>query len=384
MSNNIPSRKDIFANVKRVLVKIGSAVLTGANGLDLDIIEHLVDDMVALRKRGCQIVIVTSGAIASGKHRMGIVGVLKSMPQKQAAAAIGQSRLMRVYSNAFSKHGVYVAQILLTMGDLMDRRRFLNIRNTLFTLLDWGVVPIINENDPVATDEIKFGDNDQLAAMIANIVEAHILINLTNTEGLYDRNPAHSKKARIIHLVKEISEDIEEAATPEVSDVGTGGMKSKIIAAKKVTAFGIPYVIAPGKEPGILRELFAGKERGTLFLPEEKPLNSRKYWIAYTLRSRGKIYVDEGAKKAIVEEGKSLLPSGVVGVEGDFRVGDPVLCVDREGRIIAKGLVNYTADECRKIMGLQTSKIEQVLGHKDYDEIIHRDNMVVAGKTGKF
>ncbi|HOD97538.1 MAG TPA: glutamate 5-kinase [Syntrophales bacterium] len=371
------TRKEILKDVKKMLIKIGSAVLTGDNGLDLHIIEQLVEEMVELKKRGCQIVIVTSGAIASGKHRMGLTGHLKSMPQKQAAAAIGQGRLMRVYSNAFGKYGLYVAQILLTMSDLTDRKRFLNIRNTLTTLMDWGVIPIINENDTVAVDEIKFGDNDHLAAMMANITETHLLINLTNTEGLYDHNPNRSKKAKVIPLVREISEVIEQAATDETSDVGSGGMRSKVMAAKKVTAFGIPYIIAPGKEPGILRDLFAGKERGTLFLPMKDHLNSRKYWIAFTLRSRGKLTLDDGAKKALIEEGKSLLPSGIIAVEGDFHVGDPVLCLDTAGKVLAKGLTNYGAEEIGKIMGLKTSKIQQVLGYKDYDEVIHRDNMAV-------
>ena len=371
------TRKEILKDVRKVLIKIGSAVLTGDNGLDLHIIEQLVEEIVELKKRGYHVVIVTSGAIASGKHRMGLTGPLKSMPQKQAAAAIGQGRLMRVYSNAFGKYGIYVAQILLTMSDLTDRKRFLNIRNTLTTLMDWGVIPIINENDTVAVDEIKFGDNDHLAAMMANITETHLLINLTNTEGLYDHNPNRSKKAKVIPLVREISEVIEQAATDETSDVGSGGMRSKVLAAKKVTAFGIPYIIAPGKEPGILRDLFDGKDRGTLFLPMKDHLNSRKYWIAFTLRSRGKLTLDDGAKKALIEEGKSLLPSGVIAVEGDFHVGDPVLCLDTEGKILAKGLVNYGSEEVGKIMGLKTSKIQQVLGYKDYDEVIHRDNMAV-------
>lgn len=370
-------RKSTLQNVKKVLIKIGSAVLTGKDGLDLQIIEQLVDEVAELRKKGIQAVIVTSGAIASGKHRMGIAGPLKSMPQKQAAAAIGQSRLMRVYSNAFGKHGIFVAQILLTMNDLTDRKRFLNIRNTLSTLVEWGVIAIINENDSVAVDEIKFGDNDHLAAMIANITEAHLLINLTNTEGLYDRHPAHSKKARIIPLVEAITEEIEAAATADTSAVGMGGMKSKVIAARKVTASGIPYIIAPGKEKGILHAIIAGKEKGTLFLPMSEHLNSRKYWIAFTLKSRGKLVIDEGAKMALVEQGKSLLPSGILDVEGDFGIGDPVLCVDERGTTLAKGLVNYNAEEIHKIMGLKSQKIEQVLGYKDYDEVIHRDNMAV-------
>jgi glutamate 5-kinase len=376
-------RKKILANVKKVLVKIGSAVLTGEEGLDLNIIEQLVDEIAQLTKQGYQIVIVTSGAIASGKHRMGITGKLKSMPQKQAAAAIGQSRLMRVYSNAFGKYGIYVAQILLTMSDLTDRKRYLNVGNTLSTLIDWGVIPVINENDTVAVDEIKFGDNDHLAAMLTNIIDAHLLINLTSTEGLYDRNPSEAKKAKLITLVKEFTEEIESAATDETTPVGLGGMKSKVIAAKKVVASGIPCIIAPGKKKGVLHDIFAGKEIGTLFLPTSEHMSSRKYWIAFTLRSRGKLFVDEGAKTALVEEGKSLLPSGVVSVEGEFGIGDAVTCVDMEGIPAAKGLINYTAADVKKIMGLKTSKIEQVLGYKDYDEIIHRDNLALLKQSRK-
>lgn len=370
-------RKSALQHVKKVLIKIGSAVLTGADGLDLQIIEQLVDEIAELTRKGYHVVVVTSGAIASGKHRMGISGPLKSMPQKQAAAAIGQGRLMRVYSNAFAKHGIYVAQILLTMSDLTDRKRFLNIRNTLSTLMEWGVIAVINENDSVAVDEIKFGDNDHLAAMIANITETHLLINLTSTEGLYDKNPTLSKKAKVISLVQEITEEIEAAATADTTSVGMGGMKSKVIAARKVTAFGIPYIIAPGKEKGILQAVIAGKDKGTLFLPMSDHLKSRKYWIAFTLRSRGKLIIDDGARVAIVEQGKSLLPSGIIGVEGNFDVGDPVACVDQNGVALAKGLVNYGSQEIQKIMGLKSSKIEQVLGHKDYDEVIHRDNMAV-------
>jgi glutamate 5-kinase len=370
-------RKSTLQHVKKVIIKIGSAVLTGTEGLDLQIIEQLVDEIAELTKKGYQIVVVTSGAIASGKHRMGISGPLKSMPQKQAAAAIGQSRLMRVYSNAFGKHGIYVAQILLTMSDLTDRKRFLNVRNTLSMLTEWGVIAVINENDSVAVDEIKFGDNDHLAAMIANITEAHLLINLTSTEGLFDKNPALSKNAKVISLVKEITDEIEAAATAETTAVGMCGMKSKVIAARKVTTFGIPCIIAPGKEKGILQAVISGKDKGTLFLPMSEHLTSRKCWIAFTLRSRGKLILDDGARTAIVEHGKSLLPSGIIGVEGNFDVGDPVTCIDQNGMTLAKGLVNYGSQEILKIMGLKSSKIEQVLGHKDYDEVIHRDNMAV-------
>ena len=379
----IQVRKQIVSNVKRALIKVGTGVLAGADGLDLGIVEQLVDEIVKLRSGGMQIVIVTSGAIASGKHRMGITGRLNSMPQKQACAAIGQGRLMRIYSNAFGRHSVYVAQILLTMSDLTDRTRYINVRNTLSTLMDWNVVPIINENDTVSVAEIKFGDNDHLAAMIANVIQADILINLTNTEGLYDRNPAGKQRARLIKIVPEITDEIESMATAEADPVGMGGMRSKVIAARKVTACGIPYIIARGKTKGILADLFAGKEKGTLFLPSAEPMTSREYWIAFTLRSRGKLFLDDGAKNAIVSQGKSLLPSGITKVEGDFEVGDPVICIGTDGKAFAKGLANYSSKDLVKIQGLKTAKIMQVLGYKDYDEVIHRDNMAVAKDSRK-
>jgi len=371
-------RQNVLAHAKRILIKVGSAVLTGNDGLDLKIIDGLVRDMSSLVQNGYSLVLVTSGAIVSGKHRMHITGKLKSMPEKQAAAAIGQGRLMRVYSKSFEKHGLNVAQILLTLSDVTDRQRYLNIRNTLSTLMKWEVIPIINENDTVAVDEIKFGENDNLAAMIANIIEADLFINLTSIDGLYDCNPMVSKKARLIPLVHEFTDEIEAAATGDTSSAGTGGMKSKVQAAKKVTAIGIPCIIAPGKKKKVLIDIMEGKEIGTLFLPMADRLNSKKYWIAFTLHPRGRLIIDDGAKKALLEKGKSLLPTGVIDVEGDFDLGDPVSCVDGEGTILAKGLVNYNSSEIRKIKGLKTSKISQVLGHKDYDEIIHRDNMVIT------
>ena len=378
MSDNI--RQEILKGIKKVVIKIGSAVLTGKEGLDLQIIDQTVDEISDLIKKGYHIVLVSSGAIASGKHRLGISGPLKTLPQKQAAAAVGQGRLMRVYSNSFGGHDIYVAQILVTMSDLVDRKRFLNIRNTLSTLLEWGVIPIINENDTVSVAEIKFGDNDNLAAMIANTIGAHLVINLTMTEGLFDSNPAKFKNAKRIPLIRDITEDIENMASEEGTAEGTGGMKSKVLAAKKVTTYGIPYIIAQGKKKGVLNDIFTGEDVGTLFLPDQHPLSSRKYWIAYTLRSHGKLIVDDGATNAIANSGKSLLPSGIVDVEGNFTIGDSVSCVNLQGKAFAKGLVNYSAEEIRKIMGLKSTKIQQVLGHKDYDEIIHRDNMVVTAR----
>jgi len=371
------SRHKIIAQAKKILIKVGSAVLTGHDGLDLDIINSLVEQMAALVEKGHTVVLVTSGAIVSGKHRLQLTDQLKSIPEKQAAAAVGQGRLMRVYSKAFEKNNLYVAQILLTLSDLTDRRRFLNIRNTLSTLTEWKAIPIINENDTVAVDEIKFGDNDNLAAMIANMIDADLLIILTTTDGLFDKNPAASKHARLISLVKKITPEIEAAATDETSSSGTGGMKSKILAAKKVTAMGIPCIIAPGKRKNVLLDLMAGKEIGTLLMPRAKRLNSKKFWIAFTLKSKGRLIIDEGAEKALIDQGKSLLPSGVMDVEGHFNPGDPVSCISRDGTPLAKGLSNYSSEDIKKIKGLKTSQISSVLGHKDYDEIIHRDNLVV-------
>ena len=376
-------RKEILKDAKRILVKIGTGVLTGKNGLDREIIDQLVDEIAELTKQGYQFVLVSSGAIASGMHRMGFKNKLQSLPQKQAAAAVGQGRLMRVYSNAFGKHGLIVAQILLNMSDLTDRKRFLNTRNTLSELMEWGVIPVINENDTVAVEEIKFGDNDNLAAMMANIIDASLLINLTNIKGLYDRDPKSAEKPKLISLVKEITDEIEAAASSEADPVGMGGMKSKVIAARKVAAFGIPFIIAPGKRKGVIHDIFSGKNVGTLFLPMSEHLKSKKYWIAFTLRSRGKIYIDDGARDAVMFQGKSLLPSGVLRVEGDFCVGDPVTCIDTSGAIIAKGLVNYNFEDVEKIRGLKTSRIKQVLGSKPYDEIIHRDNMAVSKQMKK-
>ena len=376
-------RLEALASAKKILIKIGSAVLTGDDGLDLKVISHLVRQMCDLTRRGFTLVLVSSGAIASGKNRLSISGKLKSIPEKQAAAAVGQGRLMRVYSKAFEKNNLYVAQILLTLSDLTDRQRYLNIRNTLSTLMDWHVTPIINENDTVAVDEIKFGDNDNLAAMIANLIEADLLINLTSTDGLYDCNPSVSKKARRIDLIRDITEAVEAMATQETSSVGTGGMKSKIQAAKKVTSIGIPCVIAPGKKKNVLADIMAGRDVGTLFLPKTSRLARRKYWIANTLRSRGRLIIDDGAKRAVMEKGKSLLPSGITAVEGDFVTGDPVACVDSAGTVLAKGLVNFDAGDIRRIMGLKTSQIDAVLGHRHYDEIIHRDNLVLTASADK-
>ena len=374
------------AAAQRVVVKVGSSLVTNdGRGLDLDAISRWAAQVAHLHQRGKQVVMVSSGAIAEGMQRLGWSRRPQQIHELQAGAAVGQMGLARAYETHFGRHGVQTAQVLLTHADLADRPRYLNARSTLFTLLALGVVPVINENDTVAVDEIKFGDNDHLAAMVANISEADLVISMTNTDGLYDRNPKAPgvKKAKLIGVVREITDNIESMATAEADPTGMGGMRSKILAARKVTACGIPYIIARGKKKGILGEIFAGKDVGTLFTPMTECLSSREYWIAFTLRSRGKLFVDDGARKAIVENGKSLLPSGIEKVEGEFVVGDPVIVIAPDGKAIAKGLVNYSAQELHKIQGLKSSKIEQVLGYKHYDEAIHRDNMAVqkAQKT---
>ncbi|MBI5286737.1 MAG: glutamate 5-kinase [Deltaproteobacteria bacterium] len=373
------TRKDITTRARRIVVKVGSVVLAGLynKGIEETTFNHLAKQIARVKKDGKGVILVSSGAIAIGMKRMGLKERPRTIPEKQAVAALGQGSLMALYEKAFSPFGVRVAQILLTHDDLGNRPRFLNARNTLMTLLGYDTLPIINENDTVAVEEIKFGDNDNLAALVTNLVEADLLIILTDIDGLYDKDPKRYKTARLIPLV----EDADHLAVEEVGGTagvyGVGGMASKIEAAKKAVHFGIPTIIANGTTPDILKEIFSGKEVGTLFLPLEDRLTSRKHWIAFSTRPTGRIVVDEGAKGAILERGKSLLPSGIKAVEGDFEAGEAVRCADENGREFARGLVNYSASEIERIKGLKTKEIEGVLGYKYYDEVIHRDNLVV-------
>jgi glutamate 5-kinase len=296
---------------------------------------------------------------------------------KQAAAAVGQSGLMWVYEKTFGAHGKKVAQVLLTREDLSNRTRFLNARNTLQTLLDHGVIPIINENDTVSVDEIKFGDNDNLSAMVVHLSDADLLVILSDIDGLYTADPRIDPSAELIPLVEKITAEVERCAGDARTPMGTGGMRSKIMTAKKVGAYGAPMAIVNGKKNGVLLALFEGREVGTLFLPKAEKQDSRKHWIAYTVSSAGKIMVDDGAVEALMNKGKSLLPGGIVKVEGNFKVGDCVTCVDRGGVALARGLVKYASVDLDRIKGLKTSQITSVLGHKDYDEVIHRDDLVI-------
>jgi glutamate 5-kinase len=375
----VHDRKPWLNGIRRVVIKIGSGILTSSDdgGLDLDHIQSLADNLSSVVGDGYEIIIVTSGAIAAGKIKLGFKGGIRSIPEKQAAAAVGQARLMWVYEKSFGSNGLRVAQILLTRDDLSDRRRFLNARNTLFTLLNMEVIPIINENDTVAIEEIKFGDNDNLSALVTNLVQADLLINLTDTEGLFNADPKRNPKAELISLVVKIDSEIEGYASLHTSATGTGGMTSKLQAAKMASAFGCPMVIVNGGIPTIVQEVLEGKEVGTLILPRDNKVSSWKHWIAYTLRPSGGIIVDGGARKVIVEDGKSLLPSGIIDVEGDFERGEAIRCSGPDRNEFARGLVNYSASEILKIKGLKTSQIESRLGYKYNDEIIHRDDLVL-------
>lgn len=363
---------------RRVVIKIGSNILADVKeGLNTKRIASIADDIAKLRETGHEIIIVSSGAVAAGMKKLGLKTKPKDIKLKQAAAAVGQSGLMWAYERSFGEHDIKVAQVLLTRDDFSDRQRYINSKNTILTLLSYGVVPIINENDTVATDEIKFGDNDNLAALVAILVEAGRLLILSDVEGLFEKDPGSYPEASLIHKVERITPEIEKIAGGAGSAIGTGGMYSKLLAAKKAVSHGIAVNVLNGRKKGLLVFVAEGSQAGTFFVPEENRLSHRKGWIAYSSRHKGTLVIDDGAVTAITEMGKSLLPSGVVRVEGDFEDGDPVFCVDVRGRRIAKGIVNYSSDDMIKIAGKRTSAIEKILGDKHREEAIHRDNLVV-------
>ena len=379
MSPNHP--RHLFDTAKRVVIKVGSNVLTQDNGLNIEAIGAISSQISTLIDGGREVLLVSSGALAAGVKKLGLRRRPDAIPRRQAAAAVGQAGLILEYETAFERHGKQVAQVLLTGDGLTHRKRYLNARNTLHTLLAWGVVPVINENDTVSADEIRFGDNDNLAAMITLLMDADLLINLTDIDGLYDRDPRiHSDAARI-ETVTTIHREIERAAGGIAGALGTGGMLSKIKAARKLTTAGVPMIIAGGKIPDIVGRLFAGEPLGTVFLPQRGKMANRKCWIGFTLTPKGTLRIDDGAARAILTGGKSLLPSGIVEVEGEFGVGAPVAFKNGGDVILGMGLVNYSAAEIRRIMGLRTGEIRKRLGHKPYDEVIHRDNLTVTGMS---
>ena len=371
-------RQTLFAKAKRVVVKVGSAILTTEDGINQEVVDNLAKEISFLRDTGREVILVSSGAVAAGKKKLHFKDELDvCIKQKQALAAIGQSQLMHDYDEAFGRHGYNIAQILLTHSDLSHRTRYLNVRNTIFTLFKFGVIPIINENDTVSTKELKFSDNDNLGALLANLIEADMFICLTDVDALYDRNPITSPDAKAIYTVSEVDDKIYSMAGLSKSVLGTGGMQSKINAAQMVAAGGGSSFIGPGKRKNILEHLFSGEMIGTFFLPKKEKMQSRKRWIAYVLKPRGIIVLDKGACTAISKNGKSLLPSGIIRVEGDFNKGDSVRCLDLDGVPVAVGLSNFNNDTISKIKGMRTEEIRQLLGYKEIDEVIHRDNMVV-------
>jgi len=363
---------------KRIIVKVGTSTLTGASGeIDLEFLDSLARQIATLKSLGLDVLLVTSGSIRAGMEKMGFTERPSTIPEKQAAAAVGQGHLMRMYLEAFSKYGILVGQVLLTREDFGDRKRYLNARNTLFELFRHGVLPIVNENDTIATDEIKVGDNDTLAALVAANLEADLLILLSDVPGLYDRKPNGELSEGIIHTVTKIDSRIRSIAGGAGSQNGTGGMRTKIEAGIIATNCGVTMCIAHGRHENILIDIASGAEAGTKFLPRKEYLCGRKKWIAFGASPRGSIVINDGAKAAVCENGKSLLAAGVTDVSGRFSAGSIVKLVDQQGNQLAIGFVNYSADDILKVMGRKSSEIDSILGHKDFDEIVHRDNMVL-------
>jgi glutamate 5-kinase len=370
-------------SLRRIVVKVGSNVLTCPEGLNLPVIDALSHQIMQLERSGQEVILVSSGAMAAGVRKLAIDRRPEAIPARQAVAAVGQAGLILTWEKALARHGKKVAQILLTAEDMTSRKRYLNARNTLNTLLDWGVLPIINENDTVMVDEIRFGDNDNLAAVITLLMDADILINLTDIDGLYDRDPRTHQDAELLTLISTIGREIERYAGEIAGALGTGGMRSKIKAARKVTAAGVPMIIANGKKEGVLADIFEGRPTGTFFKPKTARLSSRKCWLAFSLKPKGVIRIDGGAARALTTGGKSLLPSGIAAVSGQFNVGDPVQFAGPDGQVLGNGLVNYSAGDINKIKGMRSGDIADCLGEKPYDEVIHRDNLVLTNETLK-
>jgi len=369
--------KTRLATAQRLVVKVGSALVTNNGaGLDLAAIDDWARQISALRQQGKQVVLVSSGAIACGMQRLGWSKRPKSVHELQAAAAVGQMGLVQVYEGAFAKYGLHTAQILLTHDDLADRKRYLNARSTLTTLLELGVVPIINENDTVVTDEIKFGDNDTLGALVANLIEADALIILTDQIGLFTADPRKDPNATLISEAAAGDESLEAMAGGAGTRVGTGGMITKVIAAKRAARSGAHTAIASGREIDPIIRLANGEAVGTLLISRTQPLAARKQWLADHLQLAGSLILDDGAVSAL-KSGKSLLPIGVVSIEGEFERGAVVACLDGKGTQVARGLVNYGSGEGRLIARKSTPEMEALLGYVDEPEIIHRDNMIL-------
>jgi glutamate 5-kinase len=374
-----PVRQEVLTLSRTLVVKVGTNVITTAEGnLDLARVESLADQVQRIRQSDRRVVLVSSGAIGAGIGQLGLGRRPTDLPHLQAAAAVGQSYLMAAYESCFKRHGCHAAQILLTASDFDARTRYLNVRNTLLTLFEWNCVPIINENDTVSVAEIKFGDNDHLAAMVTNLLQAPLLILLTNVEGLYTGDPK-DPASQLLTTVQEIDDGITGLASASRSALGTGGMKSKLRAARLVTAAGESVLMANGARPNVLDDLMSGLPVGTLFLPHGGVLSARQRWIGLTAQPRGRLIVDAGARRAVQNKGRSLLAIGVVEVIGAFSKGDVVALQDTQGMEFARGLSNFSAVDARRILGKRSEEIVGLLGPRTYEEVIHRDNLVVTG-----
>jgi len=367
-----------LTEARRWVIKAGSALLTNdGRGLDPSVVKLLADQLVALRARGCEVVLVSSGAIAAGLVRLNLAERPREIHLSQAAAAVGQSALVRAYEECLSPHGVTTAQILLSHADVRARDRYLNARSTLSTLLGMGVLPIVNENDTVITDEIRLGDNDTLAALVANLIDAEALLILTDQDGLMDRDPRQSKDANVI-----VAADVHDIALDAIAGgsgaLGRGGMATKLSAARLAARSGTGTVIANGREDRVVLRVASGEVVGTYLQTQRRPQSARKQWLASLLHPQGQLCLDDGAVRVVIEQGRSLLPIGVTAVNGEFRRGDLVSCVDGSGIERARGLVNYSSAEAAALIGKGSSEIETVLGYRGEEELIHRDNLVAG------
>lgn len=371
--------RELLKKAKRIVVKVGTSTITYPNGkMNYGKIERLARELTDLTNQGKEVILVSSGAGAAGRARLGLTEKPKTIPGKQAAAAVGQGIIMHIYERIFGEYGQVVAQILLTKIDAIDRHRYTNSRNTFQALLDQKVIPIVNENDVVALDELKIGDNDNMSALVAGIVDADLDIILSDVAGLYTANPQKDPNAKLVSEVLEVTPEIEATAGGAGSAGGTGGMYTKLEAAKAAISTGIHMVIASSDEPHVISRILNGEEVGTLFVSKENRLQFRKRWLAFGANILGTLTVDEGLAQAVKRKGScSILSVGITKVEGTFDSGTTVSVVDESGHELARGLVNYDSEDMRKLVGVKTSEIEKVLGHKHFDEVIHRDNLVV-------
>ena len=373
---NPAEQRTCLKEVQRIVVKVGSSTISEGAHLNEAALDGLVHDLALVKQDGMEVILVTSGAIAAGWPQLGLKQRPNTLPHLQAAAAVGQIRLMAAYKDRFSNYGQRAASMLLTRDDFSNRERYTRMNDTMRALLHFGVIPIINENDTVAVDEIKVGDNDTLSAYVTNLAQAQLLIILSDQAGFYTADPRHDPNSALIHTVPTISDEIWQAAGTAGTTSGTGGMVTKLRAAEIVTSSGEMMVMAHGREPLVVTRLLKGELLGTLFLPQAR-ISGRKRWIAYSRPPKGRLIVDSGARDALVQGGKSLLPAGIRSVEGNFDYSDTVSCLTENGLEFARGLVNYNAVDTAKLAGKHTKDIESILGYRDYDEIIHRDNLVL-------